>query len=122
MILDRAGCSCAGTKQVDDKRGGTAAMNISKQGAVYGLGHGAQVHYNYRDTNGCEQVAAWVCVPDCPVAELDRQSGTNTVSVRQPTGKNLYGGMALLESATTDGTVRGHADTGTASRYFKQVQ
>jgi DNA modification methylase len=49
---------------------------------------------------------------------LDEQSGTSKSSLRKPNGKKLYAGNSLLESETTDNTIRGVCDSGGASRFF----
>ncbi len=59
---------------------------------------------------------------------LDEQSGISKSSTRQPTGKFKYanpdGGdsVAMKGSNTKDTTVRGHNDSGGASRYFKSIE
>lgn len=55
--------------------------------------------------------------------EVDRQSGDQTSVIRLPTGKPKYTGslensVAMRGSATPDSTMRGHTDTGGASRFF----
>lgn len=75
----------------------------------------------YAGSEGKETVSDWNCHPDCPVKELDEQSGT-TRSGRSTEKHDAYEG----ESNTK--FVRGvsspdnqYDDTGGASRFFKQV-
>jgi site-specific DNA-methyltransferase (adenine-specific) len=72
-----------------------------------------------RHGDGAEDVPVWECVEGCPVLLLDRQSG--------PAG----GGSLIKNCAPSDsiGTFKtgqrqtaGHADSGTASRFFPQFQ
>jgi hypothetical protein len=58
-----------------------------------------------------------VCVEACPVAELDRQGGFGT-SRRAFRGIGLTGSPVYGSADTTFDTVRGHDDSGTASRFF----
>lgn len=56
---------------------------------------------------------------------MDAQSGTTQGVVRKPTGKPIYPteGAAVVwnQNSVADKTERGFADTGGASRYFKQI-
>lgn len=69
-------------------------------------------------SGGRETVPAYRCVPGCPVAELDRQSGVRKAGGKvrgdEPsrTGDNgIYGAWGRVENQP-------HADTGGASRFF----
>jgi DNA modification methylase len=57
------------------------------------------------------------CVPGCPVAELDRQSGTS-VSDRRPNRNGSDAAAATFGLGRTEGQQRGHSDSGGASRFF----
>ena len=78
----------------------------------------------YASPDGTETVEAWECHPECPVFLLDRQSGEST-STRSNRGElvdnrsNNYGRANGKRIAGSD-YVRGHSDTGTASRFFQQ--
>ena len=100
-------------------------------------GHGVRTDYvggakkgegftgGHVDADGLEIVEAWVCVPGCPVADLDEQSGLVKGTLRQPTGKAVYPtqGTAMVWNSNDvrDSTVRGYEDEGGASRFFQQV-
>jgi DNA modification methylase/transcriptional regulator with XRE-family HTH domain len=65
---------------------------------------------------------AWECAPDCPVAELDRQSGVlHARGNRTPTKRRQSSGAWSLNGSTLgvgpDGPID-PGDTGGASRYF----
>ncbi len=63
------------------------------------------------DAEASEIVPVWECVPDCPVALLDAQSGE--------TGNHGGAGLYASRSAFGGGTVtRAPSDTGGASRFF----
>lgn len=72
-------------------------------------------------TNGLETVPVWDCAAGCPVAELDKQSGTLTSGARKPYHKNkapkfknVYGKFEQNNNADTD------ESSGGASRFFPQ--
>jgi len=70
----------------------------------------------------CRQIEeAWECVEGCPVKELDGQSGvtSSTPGLRGERHGAIYGGGL---GPPGPNTLRGHSDSGGASRYFKQVQ
>jgi len=73
-----------------------------------------------------ESVAVWECEDGCAVGELGDQSGEVKGTMRKPTGRAIYPteGTAMVWNPNTvmDTTIRGFADEGTASRFFKQVQ
>jgi hypothetical protein len=81
---------------------------------------------NYRGPDGLEPVQMWSCEPTCPVPDLDEQSGVSRGVIRKPTGKALFSttGKSLEWNANSmqDTVVRGHADEGGASRFFRQVK
>ncbi len=65
-------------------------------------------------------MTAWACVEDCPVAELDRQSGDVRSAGNYPSGSvrsdnYIYGSRDGQQGPLYD-------DKGGASRFFKQVQ
>jgi len=74
--------------------------------------------------SGAETVEAWSCVGDCPVAELDRQSGVLTSgipAVRRLSGSDAEGNTSAAygtESRPAGSQMVGYGDTGGASRFF----
>ena len=42
---------------------------------MFGDGTPDLIGGSHVDEDGTEEVEAWSCAPDCPVGELDRQSG-----------------------------------------------
>lgn len=114
LILSHApGCIEVGVKRVkahwsQPTRGDTS--NTLYQGGLVTMGDKRPV--GYADPDGTEQVASWDCVENCPVAELDRQSGERPSSAR--TSRNHQGGLLGWQS----GNGLGFRDTGGASRYF----
>lgn len=75
--------------------------------------------------NGVETITAWACLPGCPVADLDMQSGTRPVSGSAQGARKAEScngsGPTFTEGLQTKGVGALHNDTGGASRYFKQV-
>jgi DNA modification methylase len=67
--------------------------------------------------DGTETIPKWACVPGCPVAELDRQSGESGGGfATRGASSRIYGGGKGFTEAT--GEEVGYGDTGGASRYF----
>lgn len=64
--------------------------------------------------HGDEVVPTWRCVPGCPVAELDRQSGESESVLRPPMENELAESPGWRMHKRT----RGHQDAGGASRFF----
>lgn len=102
-------CVCAGTRTAI-RNVETGARHDSASVTAYGDG------VNGRSTTGvAETVAAWQCVEGCPVLALDRESGVS-VSTDRPRQNATMGFGGNAQSFVT----AGHADTGTAARFFAQ--
>jgi hypothetical protein len=75
----------------------------------------------HSDADGIETIEAWRCVEDCPVLELDRQSGA-TISTDRPRHNTADGYRGTLSDmgarAASDHVSGGYADAGGASRFF----
>jgi site-specific DNA-methyltransferase (adenine-specific) len=111
LLTHGEGCRQEGTR--------AASRNIVLRGggdpdAVSCYGDG--LHGN-STTGVTETVTAWDCAPDCPVGELDRQSGTLT--------SGAFDGVRNgTETRSTCGTFLGnqgaprHANSGGASRFY----
>jgi hypothetical protein len=69
-----------------------------------------------------QTVDEWACVEGCPVADVDEQSGVTSEPYRMTTTNEGRTDESQWRLKPTAGTVRGHGDSGGASRYFKQVQ
>jgi hypothetical protein len=120
VFTHSAACEPLGTRKVKGITGGTGHHG----NAVYGklsYDEGVPVK-DYADADGLEEVEAWSCAPDCPVGELDRQSGVRPgfASQRDLTGSSgtgsVYGeNMKVIRPGTTR---EGRNDTGGASRFF----
>jgi tRNA G10 N-methylase Trm11 len=119
LVLSHAeGCRPAGTRRVVT---GTAVRHRGVTGgAVYSRTlwrhDPGTPDATYADGDGLETVEAWECVEGCPVAELDRQSGTlqsgfmATGTERE--GRGYRGG---LDNRVRNDTI---GDAGGASRFF----
>lgn len=107
-------CECKGLKKVKGVTGGKNDIIVdSKFGQVSNI---AQKPFDYADENGQETIEIWDCHEDCPIKIMDEQSG-QTKSQRSERGNivenNVYGKYNLK-----DDTLRGHTDSGGASRFF----
>ncbi len=91
----------------------------------------------YGDSDGKETVPVWECTPDCPVAELDRQSGNlhgsgnkSDVGVGKDSDYSAsayhisYAGRSAsaYHISYAGRASRDHKDSGGASRFFQQTQ
>lgn len=62
--------------------------------------------------NGMETVEDWVCAPGCPVAEVDRQSGSSIIRQYKPRSGTKGDGWGMTATGPE------YADSGGASRFF----
>ena len=90
------------------------------------FGGGAGHEYE-SDLQPDERVAMWDCVDGCPVRGLGEQSGECPVSGSAAAGrpasrKHSQQSIAFGQWSEEDAPAVYHSDTGTAARYFKQVQ
>ena len=112
-------CECKGTKKV--KGSSCLPKDIGKgknetySNGIYSNKKGV-VTISHNDENGQETIENWDCHEDCPIKILDEQSGVSK-SQRSERGNildnNVYGKYKEQEN-----TLRGHTDTGGASRFF----
>lgn len=109
------GCRAAGTRTV----AGNGSRNKGR-GLGYHGGNGERGTWG--DPGTPEVMQAWDCVPGCPVAELDAQSGNRPgfTSYRARTSsdgtKDVYG--AAIKIIEAGATRDGYDDQGGASRFF----
>lgn len=116
LLSHGEGCREVGTRDVagDARHGGDGTRDggFGDIGATGGNGRPVGRLY------GTETVPAWVCAPDCPVTELDRQSGTLTsgrlpAGTRRTTEGGYSGGMPKIAALQEFG-----GDSGGASRFY----
>lgn len=81
VLGHRPGCECVGTKVVQSNaRPNHATSPIpNDKRRLYGVYTSENTLRPYYGMGG-ETVTAWACDPECPVAELDSQSGTGGAS------------------------------------------
>lgn len=109
-------CRQVGVKKV---KGGDYARGANQTVSHFGSAAKPHADCGYVDADGLETVEAWECHPDCPVGMLDEQSGVSTSSVRPPTPDNPNDDRGTYQlSQRAVAVERGHADSGTASRFF----
>lgn len=120
MLSHLPECKPLGSKKIKAITGTAAGRMAGKGSNTYGEYAGsveAGRQTGFGDADGTETVQSWDCAPGCPVAELDRQIGTTSV-----TGKR----SARSRSAVVEGTAWGnknhesveYTDSGAASRFF----
>jgi len=122
LFSHSATCVPVGEKQVRNLSGSTRAdVPSAVTDAVYG--ERERVAWQAHGENGMETVQAWDCSasPDCPVAEMDRQSGVS--KSRRSAGRQTpkQGTSSYGDYAGTTNEA-GHDDSGGASRFFPQFE
>lgn len=109
-------CVCVGTKRV---KGSNGVRGASTQ--IYGGGKGftqaTGEEVGYADATGMEEVEEWRCVDDCPVRILDEQSGVSK-SNAGARGGTCPGPMGWGQPRSDGHVIKGHTDSGGASRFF----
>lgn len=118
ILQHKAECELVGSREVE----GYVINRWGDGSKPFGGGAG---HPYESEDQGPEVIDVWKCVPGCPVAEIDERS--EELGVHPPGNKNLT-------VCRSNGVVYGsgwkpqlknpnyHGDTGTASRFFKQVK
>jgi DNA modification methylase len=117
VMTHSADCRPLGQQQVRSRGHHPASRG---PGGVSTVGHTGQDGLTERPS-GVEPVTGWACAPDCPVSELDDQSGTLTSGAnpaRRGADKfrDAYGDFKGQEECV----VHRGANTGGASRFFPQ--
>jgi hypothetical protein len=104
------------------RKGGEGAR-FQTPGDMYSrTGHeGARTdHPGHADADGMETVDSWACATECPVVDLGEQSGA--IEGSKDTGLTKTPARSWKNKSTAGINRVGHSDTGTAARFFKQVQ
>tara|TARA_Y100000591_G_C21757881_1_gene658430 strand:+ start:31 stop:645 length:615 start_codon:yes stop_codon:yes gene_type:complete len=120
ILIHKESCELKGTKKVKSNGHWTQKANI---GEFYegGWSHQEVDEGNkMSDEDGKEEVANWLCVEDCPVKGLDRQSGNRKTTWVSTSHKNNRQGEFL--GALGHPKNQGYNDDGGASRFFKQFK
>jgi DNA modification methylase len=117
VVLSHAdGCEALGTKRV---RKGGSGLPITR-GDTFGYGGGwkpGSTHPAYGNGDGTEDTEAWRCVPGCPVAALDAQSGERKSGIAV---LRNGGGNRIFDGPSRGGPKpdAGYTDNGGASRFY----
>ena len=79
IIIHKEGCELKGIKKIKEGVGNSDKGGTEREVGLYkdGLKKRAKDHHQ-----GEEKIEDWVCVEDCPVQELGRQSGTQNGTSR----------------------------------------
>lgn len=122
------GCKCVGTKKV---KSNNAVLAHTEEGASAGVTFKsgfktkARGVYGHADENGEEVVEDWQCVPGCPVAEVDDQSGILHNAYGNPeTAQKCVDNPRQYESDSVTNFQGSHSassiylDKGGASRFY----
>jgi len=123
------GCRKVGTKKVKASRAGTLTSTEKALGLINDDGwKPSPTTYQYPE-DGQEEVEAWECIPGCPVAALDNQSGDrpSTLTGRATPGeRHEHPGTETNPNSTFLGDRTYHsgvyADSGGISRVYPQFE
>lgn len=119
ILQHREGCQRVGTRRVPTG----VAVNRNKDGTspkgMWGFAGQQGPDLTYGDGDGMETIEAWDCTPDCPVENLDLESGFLAATGR-PTMEGAASG-GLFGFGGADRRSNQHYDMGGASRFFIQV-
>lgn len=116
------GCVCEGTRRIQgngvNEGGGARPGGFGNVGAD--KGSSVPCAPGHADPDGMETVDAWTCTATCAVAELGRQSGESesTDNARHCSAKPV----SASKGAEYNRVGYGHADAGTAARFFYQAK
>ena len=107
-------CKCVGTKKVKGTAtsNGEAPTGEESEGVIKPLRRGTFI--DRTDENGLEEVEKWECVENCPIKELDAQSGISKSG--KPRADRGKGGIWHKSTGIPAGPQYG--DNGGASRFF----
>jgi hypothetical protein len=130
VIIEHADdCRLVGTKEIrganQPGKGGTKGEGHFGTGSFFGGAEGrdgSMPFYTDPEVYGMETVEDWRCVPSCPCADLDGQSGSTTSSGGSTSGRNAFGqdsGWNAHRNRPTE-IVR-QEDSGGASRFFHRI-
>jgi site-specific DNA-methyltransferase (adenine-specific) len=123
VFTHSAACEMTGARQVRNHGHGPAARG---SGGIGTAGHRGQEGLTER-REPYETAEAWACAPDCPVGELDRQSGVKSNGsgqVKVSSGrKNAEGSWDRQDGGMFDADrentgIRDYGDSGGASRFY----
>lgn len=125
-LVHDEGCVCEGTRRVVSTSIHGESTAVRRAGGAWEGASGAlnvgrvQPVRGHADPDGMESVEAWRCTATCAVAELGRQSGESesTSNVRRNSGRP----ESVAKGAEYNRVGYGHADAGTAARFFYQAK
>lgn len=118
LLSHHPGCVRVGTKRVKGSAPrGKPSEYGTHPGSVAILPPQRSGNIDYAAPDGTEEVDAWQCAENCPVAEIDRQSGVQQRS-GEPQSRPRVGG--IWNSTGDGGIAHSYNDPGGASRYFPQ--
>jgi hypothetical protein len=119
LVLEhRAGCRKEGLKRIQSAGIAVNRNKDSREFQMVGWGFRNIVKdRGYADAEGMETVEDWKCDPDCPVFDLDVQSGQSSSPSEVTRGgrRGMKFGMGRQERASAPG------DSGGASRFFRRI-
>ncbi len=136
ILIHKEGCELKGTKKVKGHKGypnGPGGIWSKDYQDTHQKDRGLtdvktvkdnEAWVGHADKDGKEEVANWACVNDCPVQELDRQSGiTKSTGGRIGNAQGIYSNQGRTGWGTEhERGDPGIGDKGGASRYFKQFK
>lgn len=121
VLTHSVDCVRAGTRRVAGSHSVGEAPKAYTHDRVVPVTSGARRPHDFVGLDGLEAVEAWTCAPDCPVAELDRQSGERQGGgALAGTEPSRTGDLGIYGAYGARSPRPAMADTGGASRFFPQ--
>jgi site-specific DNA-methyltransferase (adenine-specific) len=118
LLTHSAACQVIGTRHLPgDSRSGQESGD--RPGGFGDVGADSGSERPNGPLYGAQVVEVYSCAPDCPVGELDRQSGVSTSPSGVVTGgRNAGGIVGTVVAGARRESMSGHGDSGGASRFY----
>jgi DNA modification methylase len=105
-------CVLSGTKKVRNN-GGIPQTSVTKPKVAFGdFKERAEPTYYFNPEDGTETVNNWICHPECPVRQLDEQTGISESRQGKPRKGKSGDGWGMSHTGSE------YSDKGGASRFF----
>jgi hypothetical protein len=122
LLVHTKDCSLLGQQQVRTRKDERPAIDEGRIDRTnWRIRPTPQTTRGFGNTEGLETTNVWACASNCPILELDKQSGVSLSSGGingETLGKRVFG---KYKNEIAHPNAGGLGDKGGASRYFKQI-
>jgi len=127
ILSHQPGCCGVGTRRVKTGTAGKSSRGWGSGGEQTFNEHKSYGTETYGDADGMETTPAWICVPGCPVAEVERQGiaiGSHSAGdVSSKLQVSDYTASSYkFSNADQPREMFRYGDEGGVSRFFKQIR